>query len=1035
MRLSPTPSALRRFALFPNHNPFTNNSSARLAPPTRTLPTAHQLFYRTSMTTSTSSQFGDWPAVKVRQTFFDFFEKQNKHTFVKSSATIPYDDPTLLFANAGMNQYKPIFLGTVDPNSAFASLKRAVNSQKCIRAGGKHNDLDDVGKDTYHHTFFEMLGNWSFGDYFKNEAVGFAWELLTKVYKLPADRLYVTYFEGDAKLGLEPDLETRDIWRKLGVPDDHILTGNAKDNFWEMGATGPCGPCTEIHYDRIGGGRNAAHLVNYDDPDVLEIWNNVFIQFNREADGSLRPLPAKHVDTGMGFERLVSCLQDKRSNYDTDVFGPLFDKIRELTGARAYEGKLGAEDVDGIDTAYRVVADHVRTLTFAISDGGVPDKDGRGYVLRRILRRGTRYVRKYFQVPIGSFFSSLVPTLVEQMGEMFPEITKKIDDVKAILDEEEESFSRTLDRGEKLFEQYATKAKQSGAKQLNGNDVWRLYDTYGFPVDLTLIMAEELGMGVNEREFEEAQALSKEKSKGQGKKEGSEWPKFDVHDLGKLESNKDVPKTEDSAKYQLGNVSGVVKAIYQDHAFFNSSSEVNSDKPLSILLDRTNFYAESGGQQGDTGSIVIDGQSEFAVEDCQVANGYVLHSGYFKYGELKVGDEVVASYDELRRWPLKNNHTATHILNYALREVLGDHIDQKGSLVAPTKLRFDFSHKTGITIPELTKISELSTNWVKKNVPVYSKELSLEVAYKIPGLRAVFGEAYPDPVRVVSLEFDVDDIAKDIENPKWRGTSVEFCGGTHVAKTGDIKDFVIIEESGIAKGIRRVVAVTGEEAAEVNRVAADAKLRLETIDAESDRAKKDAALKAFSTELGQLEISVLRKAELNETFSTIRKKHDSEAKAKQTAETKLVQDAVTTYFSTEQPNATFLVRQFDVGSNAKALQAGIAVAKKLNKAVYLFSEEALPADAQPQTKEEGAGTRVKARVSHVNFVPKQDLERGLKAKEWADVITQSIGGRAGGKDDGVQGVGEDGGPALKDALIAAERFVILKTGDSKMPLQ
>lgn len=333
---------------------------------------------------------------------------------VPSSSVVPLADPTLLFANAGMNQYKSIFLGTVDPNSDFASLKRAVNSQKCIRAGGKHNDLDDVGKDSYHHTFFEMLGNWSFGDYFKKEAIGFTWELLTKVYSLDPSRLYVTYFEGDPKGGLGPDLEAKELWKSIGVPEDHILPGDMKDNFWEMGDQGPCGPCSEVHYDRIGG-RLASHLVNQDDPNVLEIWNNVFIEYNREPDRSLRPLPNKHIDTGMGFERLVSILQDKPSNYDTDVFTPLFAKIQEIAEARPYTGKFDVDDVDGIDTAYRVVADHVRTLTFAISDGCAPNNDGRGYVIRRILRRGVRYARRYFAVEVGSFFSQLVPTLVGQM--------------------------------------------------------------------------------------------------------------------------------------------------------------------------------------------------------------------------------------------------------------------------------------------------------------------------------------------------------------------------------------------------------------------------------------------------------------------------------------------------------------------------------------------------------------------------------------------------------------------------------------------
>lgn len=364
----------------------------------------------------------------------------------------------------------------------------------------------------------------------------------------------MTYFEGDEKQGLKPDLETRDLWRSVGVTDDHILTGNVKDNFWEMGATGPCGPCTEIHYDRIGG-RNAASLVNMDDPNVIEVWNNVFIQFNREEDGSLRPLPSRHIDTGMGFERLVSILQNKSSNYDTDVFTPLFDKIQQLTNARPYAGKLGVEDIDGIDTAYRVVADHLRTLTFAISDGCIPDKDGRGYVLRRILRRGTRFVRKYFQVPIGHFFSQLVPTLVEQMGGFFPEITRKVDEVKAILDEEEQSFARTLDRGEKLFEQYASAARAEGRTKLSGLDVWRLYDTFGFPVDLTQIMAEEQGLSFDQAEFDKAQMESKEASKGGAKQQQSDAVKLDVHDLGALDANESVPKTDDVFKYdtQVGS--------------------------------------------------------------------------------------------------------------------------------------------------------------------------------------------------------------------------------------------------------------------------------------------------------------------------------------------------------------------------------------------------------------------------------------------------------------------------------------------------
>ncbi|KAI5476969.1 alanine-tRNA synthetase [Pseudohyphozyma bogoriensis] len=934
----------------------------------------------------TASQFGDWPASKVRETYLDYFKtiKDAEHTFVPSSSTIPYEDPTLLFANAGMNQYKAIFLGTVDPSSPFSKLKRAVNSQKCIRAGGKHNDLDDVGKDTYHHTFFEMLGNWSFGDYFKKEATFHAWTLLTKVFGLPVDRLYVTYFEGG--FGIPPDLETKNFWLALGVDESRIIPGNAKDNFWEMGATGPCGPCTEIHYDRIGG-RNAASLVNMDDPDVLEVWNLVFIQYNRETDSSLRPLPAQHVDTGMGFERLVSVLQDKRSNYDTDVFLPLFAKIQQLTGAREYTGKLGAEDVDGIDTAYRVVADHVRTLTFAIQDGGVPSNVGRGYVLRRVLRRGARYVRKKFGAPIGTFFSDLAPTLIEQMGSFFPEITTKFEDLKEILDEEEESFSRTLDRGEKLFETYVKAAKASGATSIAGADVWRLYDTYGFPVDLTLLMAEEAGLSIDQAEFEKAMEASKEASKGVGKKGDGQTVKLDVHDLGALEKNEAVPKTDDSFKFGLGNVDSEVKAIYHASNFPESTTSTPTDARIGILLDKTNCYAESGGQEHDTGSIVIDGKAVFVVEDVQVFNGYVLHIGYVKEGSFTVGDKVVVSYDELRRWPLRNNHTGTHILNFALREVLGDHIDQKGSLVAPAKLRFDFSHKSPISTTDLAKIEEISNAWIKKNVKVFSKEMDLKSAQKIPGLRAVFGEAYPDPVRVVTLEFSVDEIQADIENPKWRGTSVEFCGGTHVAKTGDIKDFVITEETGIAKGIRRVIAITGEEARAASVRANEAEARFDAILKLTGK-EKDKALKVYETELNPLDISVVRKDVLKEKLKAARKAVADAAKALEKEQSKEVADKVSAYFK-ENPEAKLIVTRLDVEGNVKVMQAATAQTSKLGKAAYFFS-----------VTEDN-------KVVHLNFLPKAEISKEFSAKTWIQSVSAILGGKGGGKDESAQGVGSE----------------------------
>ncbi len=786
-----------------------------------------------------------------------------------------------------------------------------------------------------------MLGNWSFGDYFKKEAIGFSWDLLTKVYGLDPDRIYVTYFEGNKAGGLEPDKEAWQLWKDVGVAEDHILPGNMKDNFWEMGDQGPCGPCSEVHYDRIGG-RNAAHLVNQDDPNVLEIWNNVFIQYNREPDRSLRSLPNKHVDTGLGFERLVSILQDKPSNYDTDVFTPLFETIKDITGAREYRGKFGDEDEDGIDTAYRVVADHVRTLTFAISDGGIPNNEGRGYVVRRVLRRGARYARKYLNTEIGDFFSKVVPTLVQQMGEMFPEIKKKQSDVMEILNEEEESFSKTLDRGERQFENYAQQSKLQDSKKLHGADVWRLYDTFGFPVDLTRLMAEERGLEIDDVEFENARLKAKEASKGE-KKEAASLVKLDVHDLGNLAKMKEVPKTDDSAKFGKGNITSQVKAIYHAKSFLNSTKDVPQGEELGLILDRTNFYAEQGGQEYDIGKIVIDGVAELDVQNVQVYAGYVLHTGQVKYGNLSVGDEVICEYDELRRWPIRNNHTGTHILNYALREVLGDGIDQKGSLVAADKLRFDFSHKSGISDSDLQKIEDESTSYIRQNCGVYAKDVPLATAREIEGVRAVFGETYPDPVRVVSVGVEVEELLKNIKDPKWRKVSVEFCGGTHVQKTGDIKDLIIIEESGIAKGIRRIIAFTGEDAHRVQRDADGFHERLTRLEKMPHGPNKEQAVKTTQIDLNQLTISGIAKSKFRDRFAKIHKQVLDGQKAQQKAESKKALDTITEYFAApEHKDAKTLVATLPISANSKAVSEAInhVRSKNKDKTVYLIAADA-----------------------------------------------------------------------------------------------
>lgn len=842
-----------------------------------------------------------------------------------------------------MNQFKPIFLGTIGKTDPMAGLKAAVDSQKCIRAGGKHNDLDDVGKDSYHHTFFEMLGNWSFGDYFKKEAIQMSWELLTKVYSLDPDRLYVTYFEGDAAMGLEPDLEAKELWLSVGVAEDHILPGNMKDNFWEMGDQGPCGPCSEIHYDKIGG-RNASSLVNMDDPMVVEVWNNVFMQFDRQKDRSLKSLPAKHIDTGMGFERLVSALQNAISNYATDCFTPLFKQIQEVTGARPYTDKYGKDDVDGLDTAYRVVADHIRTLSFSIADGAVPNSDGRGYVVRRVLRRGVRYARKYFNADIGAFFSKILPALVDQMGEQFPELVKSQQTIKEILDEEEVAFAQTLDRGEAQFEKYAAQALKNNVKKLDGDVVWRLYDTFGFPVDLTRLMAEERNLEINDDEVEAAKIKAREASKAV-KESVQTFAKLNVHQIAELEQQLQVPRTNDDAKFGKGDTKGKVQLIYDGKGFHKSTKDLPEKTALGILLDNTNFYAESGGQVADSGRLVIDDVVDFKVMDVQNFGGYILHSGYIEYGVVSSGDEVICEYDELRRSPIRNNHSGTHVLNHSLREVLGDDVNQKGSLVDNEKLRFDFSHKTGVKIDELKKIEDMSNKYIQDNAKIFAKEVDLDLARQIDGCRAVFGETYPNPVRVVSIGKDIDTMLADPKNAEWRKYSVEFCGGTHVESTGLIKDLIIVEESGIAKGIRRIIAYTGEAAHRVQREASEFSTKLDALEKLPFSPEKEAQLKAVSVDLSQLVISTLTKEEFNKRFQKISASVVAEQKKRQKAESKTALDAVLKHFETNEDSKWFVGR-LPIGANPKALAEVVKhfQSKNKDKTVYMFGG----------SKEEGA---------------------------------------------------------------------------------
>lgn len=696
----------------------------------------------------------------IRQHFMDFF-RSKQHEIVPSAPIVIKNDPTLLFTNAGMNQFKEYFLGNKQ-----APYPRVADTQKCLRVSGKHNDLEEVGVDTYHHTMFEMLGNWSFGDYFKKDAIAWSWELLTEVYKIPKDRLYVTVFEGDAKEALPRDEEAFTEWKKW-IAEDRILMGNKKDNFWEMGDTGPCGPCSEIHVDcRNDDERKQVDgktLVNNDHPQVIEIWNNVFMQFNRLKDGSLQSLPAKHVDTGMGLERLVRVLQGKQSNYDTDVFTGTIAATEIITGKK-YDFSDSKEAI-----AFRVLADHIRAISFTIADGQLPSNTGAGYVIRRILRRAVRYSYSYlhYKQPL---LHQLVPVLAKQFEEVFPELQQQVDFVSKVVKEEEDAFLRTLEKGLKKMDELVTAASN---KTISGNAAFELYDTYGFPIDLTRLIARENELAVDEAGFEKEMQQQKDRSRAATALDTEDWVVLDANAISTFVGYQLLETQTKVTRYRKVKAKG--KELFQ------------------LVLETTPFYAESGGQVGDTGTLTF-GTEAIQVTDTRKENDLIIH--FTDKLPADISAIVDAQVDAARRRLTTVHHSVTHLLHAALRKVLGTHVAQKGSLVNDEYLRFDFSHFSKMTDEEITQVETLVNEKIRENIPVVIREMPKEEALQL-GAMALFGEKYGDVVRVVVMD------------PAY---SVELCGGTHVGATGELGIFKIKHETAVAAGVRRIEALCGAAA-------------------------------------------------------------------------------------------------------------------------------------------------------------------------------------------------------------------------------
>lgn len=855
-------------------------------------------------------------AKKIRSTFIEFFQSK-QHQFVPSSPIVVKNDPTLMFTNAGMNQFKDAFLGNEQ-----AKYARVANSQKCLRVSGKHNDLEEVGVDTYHHTMFEMLGNWSFGDYFKKEAIEWAWELLTEVYQLPKDRLYVSVFEGDQDDNLQMDQEAYDFWKKI-VTEDRIIMGSKKDNFWEMGDTGPCGPCSEIHIDlrseeerkQIAG----KDLVNNDHPQVIEIWNLVFMQYNRLSDGSLKELPAKHVDTGMGFERLVRAIQHKSSNYDTDLFMPFISFLEGKSGK-----KYGQDEQT--DIAFRVIVDHIRAISFTIADGQLPSNNKAGYVIRRILRRAVRYGYTFldFQEP---FLYELSPLISANFGEIFPEVKQQQEFIAKVIQEEETSFLRTLDKGLKMLDQIKADLRAQNETVISGKTAFELYDTYGFPLDLTSLIAREGGFSLDEKGFASEMEKQKNRSRAASESETGDW--VSVHD----DEGVDFIGYDFTEAY-----SHIIK--------YRVVKDKKGDK-YQLVLDKTPFYAESGGQVGDTGYLISESE-KIRVVDTKKENDLIVH--FVEKLPTDPSLRFSAEVDKGKRSLTMNNHTATHLLQSALKQVLGDHVQQRGSLVNDQILRFDFSHFAKMTEEEISQVEDIVNSKIRENIPLLEKRnVPIEEAKQM-GATALFGEKYGDYVRVITFD------------PNF---SVELCGGTHVPSTAQIGLFKILSEGSVASGVRRIEAITSLEAEKYLKAQENLVKELQ------DLLKNPKDLKKAVESLLQ------EKAELKDELDKLYQEKASGIKAD-------------------------LLKQFVEKDGAKILLAQISLpnADSLKKLAYELKNEV--ADAFVILAAEIEGKPQIAVILDENLISSKNLNAGQIVRELAKEIQGGGGGQpffatAGGK--------------------------------------